>query len=71
MLLLLRLRHPRLANMLSFLIGVATLALGIALGWPPSVLLLGAGTSIALSLLRHFGKRSDRLTGGRGGAALR
>jgi hypothetical protein len=61
MLLLIRTRYPRLANVLSFLTGVATLTIGIACGASATVLLLGGGSSLALSLARHFGKNNRRL----------
>jgi len=71
MLLLIRTRYPRVANVLGFLTGVAGLAIGLACGASATVLILGGGSSVALSVVRHFGKRHQRLGGGRGSAALR
>jgi hypothetical protein len=71
MLLLIRTRYPRVANVLSFLTGVATLTIGVACGASATVLILGGGSSVALSLARHLGKRDRRSAGGGGTAALR
>jgi hypothetical protein len=69
MLLLIRSRYPRVANVLSFLSGIVFLAIGVASGASATVLILGGGSSVVLSLVRHFGKRGGRLGGG-GRAAL-
>ena len=71
MLLLIRSRYPRIANVLSFFTGVVTLAIGIACGASMTVLILGGGSTLALSAFRYVGKRSGRLGGGRGTAAMR
>jgi hypothetical protein len=71
MLLLIRHRYPRLANILSFVTGVITLAIGIACGASMTVLIVGGGSSIALSAIRYVGKRHPRLVAGRGSAATR
>jgi hypothetical protein len=68
MLLLIRHRYPRLANILSFFTGVITLAIGIACGASTTVLIIGGGSSLALSAVRYIGKRRPRLVAGRGGA---
>ncbi len=69
MLLLIRTRYPRVANVLSFLTGVASLAIGFACGASATVLILGGGSSVALSLVRHFGKGSRRFDRGGGATA--
>jgi|HubBroStandDraft_5_1064220.scaffolds.fasta_scaffold369655_2 hypothetical protein len=61
MLLLIRHRYPRLANILSFFTGVITLAIGIACGASTTVLIIGGGSSLALSAIRYIGKRRPRL----------
>ena len=71
MLLLIRHRYPRLANILSFVTGVITLAIGIACGASTTVLIIGGGSSVALSAVRYVGKRHPRLVAGRGSAAAR
>jgi hypothetical protein len=71
MLLLIRSRYPRIANILSFLTGVITLAIAIACGASMTVLILGGGSTLALSAFRYAGKRSQRFGGGRGTAATR
>jgi len=71
MLLLIRHRYPRLANILSFVTGVIALAIGIACGAPTTVLIIGGGSSVALSAIRYIGKRNPRLVAGRGSAAAR
>jgi arginase family enzyme len=71
MLLVIRHRFPRLANILSFLTGVITLAIGIACGASTTVLILGGGSSIALSAVRYVGKRHPQLVAGRGTPAAR
>ena len=48
-----------------------TLAIGIACGASMTVLILGGGSTLALSAFRYFGKRSQRFGGGRGTAAMR
>jgi hypothetical protein len=71
MLLLIRSRYPRIANIAGFLTGVVTLAIGIACGASMTVLILGGGSTVALSVVRYVGKRNQRLGGGRGTAAAR
>ena len=71
MLLLIRHRYPRLANILSFVTGVIALAIGIACGAPTTVLIIGGGSSLALSAIRFAGKRRPGLVAGRGSAAAR
>jgi hypothetical protein len=71
MLLVIRSRFPRIANVLSFISGVVFLAIGVAVGASPMVLILGGGSSVLLSALRFFGKRHPRLVGGRGAASAR
>ncbi len=66
MLLLIRHRYPRIANVLSFVTGAITLAIGIACGASTTVLILGGGSSVALSAVRYFGKRHARDGTGRG-----
>jgi hypothetical protein len=67
MLLLIRARYPRVANILGFVIGVIMLVVGIACGASATVLMLGGGSSVALSVFRYVG--SQRLGTGRGSAA--
>jgi len=50
---------------------VIFLAIGIAAGASPTVLILGGGSSVLLSAVRYFGKRHPRLVGGRGTASAR
>ena len=71
MLLIIRHRYPRLANILGFASGVMMLAIGIACGASMTVLILGGGSSVALGAVRYFGKRHPRLVAGRGTAAAR
>jgi hypothetical protein len=71
MLLLIRHRYPRIANILGFISGVIALAIGLACGASTMVLVVGGGSSVALSLVRYVGKRHPRLVAGRGGAAIR
>src|ERR1700684_344760 len=71
MLLVIRSRFPRIANVLSFVSGMIFLAIGIAVGASPTVLILGGGSSVLLSAVRYFGKRHPRLVAGRGTAATR
>jgi arginase family enzyme len=71
MLLLIRHRYPRLANILGFVTGVITLAIGIACGASTTVLIIGGGSSVALSTVRYIGKRHPQLVAGRGSAAAR
>ena len=71
MLLIIRHRHPRIANILGFISGVITLAIGIACGASTMVLIIGGGSSVALSAIRYIGKRNPRLVAGRGSAAAR
>jgi arginase family enzyme len=71
MLLVIRHRYPRLANILGFVTGVVTLAIAIACGASMTVLILGGGSSVALSVVRYLGKRHPQLVAGRGSAAAR
>jgi len=71
MLLLIRHRYPRLANILSFVSGVITLAIAIACGASMTVLILGGGSSLLLCGVRFVGKRHPRLVAGRGTPAAR
>jgi hypothetical protein len=71
MLLLIRHRHPRLANILGFVSGVVTLAIAIACGASMTVLILGGGSSLLLCGVRYVGKRRPRLVAGRGTARAR
>ena len=71
MLLLIRHRYPRIANILGFVTGVITLAIGIACGASTTVLILGGGSSVALGAVRYIGKRHPRLVARRGSAAAR
>jgi hypothetical protein len=71
MLLLIRSRYPRIANIAGFFTGVITLTIGIACGASTTVLILGGGSSVLLSAVRFFGKRHPRLVAGRGTAAAR
>jgi arginase family enzyme len=65
MLLVIRHRYPRVANILGFVTGI-TLAIGIACGASTTVLLLGGGSSVALGFVRCLGKRHPRLVAGSG-----
>lgn len=69
MLLLIRYRYPRLANILGFVSGVITLAIAIACGASTTVLILGGGSSLLLCGVRFVGKRHPRLVAHRGSAA--
>jgi arginase family enzyme len=71
MLLLIRHRYPRLANVLGFVSGVITLAIGIACGASTTILILGGGSSVALGVVRYVGKRHPRLVAHRGTAGAR
>jgi arginase family enzyme len=71
MLLLVRTRYPRLANILGWISGIITLAIAIECGASPTVLILGGGSSIALGLVRYVGKRHPRLVAHRGTAGGR
>ena len=66
MLLIIRSRFPRIANVLSFVSGVIFLTVGIAAGASPTVLILGGGSSVLLSAVRYVGKRHPHLIAGRG-----
>jgi hypothetical protein len=57
MLLVIRHRYPRLANVLGLITGIASLAIAIACGASMIVLILGGGSSIALAVVRFVGKR--------------
>jgi len=59
MLLVIRLRYPGLANVLSPITGVLFLAIGIACGASLTVLILGGGSSVALAIVRFVGKRKQ------------
>jgi hypothetical protein len=71
MLLVIRHRYPRLANLLSFVSGVITLAIAIGCGASTTVLILGGGSSLALCLVRYVGKRHPQLVAHRGTARAR
>jgi len=71
MLLVIRHRYPRVANILGFVTGVIMLTMGIACGASTTVLILGGGSSVALSVARCVGKRHPRQVAGRGTAARR
>ncbi len=71
MLLVIRARFPRIANVLSFVSGVIFLAVAIVAGASLTVLILGGGSSVLLSAARYFGKRHPRLGAGRGSACAR
>ena len=71
MLLLIRSRYPRIANIAGFFTGLIMLAIGIACGASMTVLILGGGSSVALATVRYVGKRHPRLVAGRGTAAAR
>jgi len=71
MLLLIRSRYPRVANVVGFVMGLIMLTVGIACGASATVLMLGGGSSVALSIIRYAGKRNERLGTGRGTAAPR
>jgi arginase family enzyme len=71
MLLIIRHRYPRTANILGFVTGVITLAVGVACGASTTVLILGGGSSVALAVVRYVGKRHPRLVAGRGNVAAR
>jgi hypothetical protein len=59
MLLVLRHRYPRLANILGAITGVLFLAIGIASGASTTVLVLGGGSSVVLAVVRFVGKRKQ------------
>jgi hypothetical protein len=59
MLLVIRHRYPRFANVLGMVTGVPSLAIGIACGASITVLILGGGSSIALAVVRCVGKRKQ------------
>jgi hypothetical protein len=71
MLLLIRSRYPRLANILGWASGIITLSIGIACGAPITLLILGGGSSIALGVVRYVGKRHPQLVAHRGIAGTR
>jgi hypothetical protein len=71
MLLVIRHRYPRVANILGFVTGLITLAIGVACGASTTVLIIGGGSSVALAVVRYVGKRHPRLVAGRGTAATR
>jgi arginase family enzyme len=70
-LLIIRHRYPRIANILGFVSGVITLAIGVACGASTMVLIIGGGSSVALGVVRYVGKRHPRLVAGRGTATAR
>ena len=53
MLLVIRSRFPRIADVLSFVSGVIFLAIGIVAGASPTVLILGGGRRCLLSAARY------------------
>jgi arginase family enzyme len=57
MLLVIRHRYPRLANILGMITGIVSLTIAIACGASMTVLILGGGSSIALAVVRYVGKR--------------
>jgi hypothetical protein len=65
MLLIIRHRYPRIANILGLVTGMITLAIEITCGASTMVLIIGGGSSIALSLARTVGQRHPRLVAGR------
>ena len=67
MLLLIRSRYPRVANVVGFVMGVIMLAIGIACDASATILMLGGGSSVALSVIRYVSSRHQRL--GTGGTA--
>jgi len=69
MLLLIRHRYPRLANILSFVSGV--IAIAIACGASTTVLILGGGSTLLLCGVRFVGKRHPRLVAHRSSAGAR
>ncbi len=71
MLLIIRLRYPRFANILGFVIGVIILAVGIACGASSTVLIFGGGSSVMLSTVRYLGKRHPQVVARRGTADAR
>jgi arginase family enzyme len=71
MLLLIRTRYPRLANILGWISGIITLSIAIACDAPTMVLILGGGSSIALGVVRYVGKRHPQLVAHRGIAGTR
>jgi hypothetical protein len=71
MLLIIRHRYPRFANIIGFVSGAIMLAIGIACGASATVLLLGGGSSVALGAIRFLGKRHPQLVASRGSAAPR
>ena len=66
MLLLIRTRYPRLANILGWISGIVMLAIGVECGASATVLIVGGGSSIALGLVRYVGKRHPQLVAHRG-----
>jgi arginase family enzyme len=71
MLLLIRTRYPRTANILGWISGFITLAISIACGASTTVLILGGGSSIALGVIRFLGRRHPQLVAHRGTARAR
>jgi hypothetical protein len=69
MLLIIRHRYPRIANLVGFVMGVAMLAIGIACGASATVLILGGGSSVLFSVVRFVGRRHARQDPGNGAAA--
>jgi hypothetical protein len=63
MLLLIRARSPRIANIAGFVMGMIMVAIGIASGSSATVLMLGGGSSVVLSVVRYLGKRHQRPAG--------
>jgi hypothetical protein len=59
MLLVIRYRYPRVANILGAVTGVVSLAIAIACGASMPVLILGGGSSIVLAIVRFGGKRKQ------------
>jgi arginase family enzyme len=71
MLLVIRHRYPRFANVVGFVSGLIMLAIGVACGASTIVLILGGGSSVALGVIRYVGKRHPRFVAGRGTASAR
>jgi hypothetical protein len=66
MLLLIRTRYPRVANVLGWISGFITLGIAIACGASTTVLVVGCGSSLLLGTVRFVGKRHPQLVGHRG-----
>ena len=69
MLLIIRHRYPRIANIVGFVMGVIMLAIGFACGASATVLILGGGSSVLFSVVRYVGRRHSRQGAGGGTVA--